>query len=200
MSDPPVGHATDEELVRRAQQNPSDPVGRAAASELFGRYQERVYLWCFRRVHDHERALDVAQDVLLSAYRSLASFEGRARYSSWLFAIARNRCYRVLRPASLQRDEEAEPDDLPGEHKGPDALLEEREDEEAILEMVKQVLEPREQLAVWLRCFENLPVEEITRRLDIAVPTGARGVLQSARKKLRAALERRRAREGWRSS
>ncbi len=196
MNDPAGGRLDDEELVRRARRDPLGQDGRDAASELFGRYQERVYLWCFRRVRDHERALDLAQDVLVSAYRSLDTFEGRSRYASWLFAIARNRCYRALRPPSLWRDEDAEPDDLPDAHKGPDVLLEEREDEETVLELLKEALEPREQMALWLRCFENLPVEEITRRLEIPAATGARGVLQSARRKLRAALEKRRAAKG----
>ncbi len=198
MNGPERGKATDEELVRRAQADAASPAGQAAAAELFNRYQERVYLWCFRRVRDHERAMDLAQEVLVSAYRHLGSFQGRSLYSSWLFAIARNRCYRDLRPASLVRDEPTEPDELADPQQGPEAAVELREQEEAVLELVKEVLEPREQLALWLRCFENLPVDEITRRLDLRVATGARGVLQSARRKLRAALERRAAREGRR--
>lgn len=181
---------TDEELVRRVQVDPAGAAGQAAASELFNRYQERVYLWCFRRVREHERALDLAQDVLLSAYRNVGSFQGRSLYSSWLFAIARNRCYRALRPASLVRDEPTELDELAGPGPDPEAVLDSSEQEGRILVLIQQVLEPREQLALWLRCFENVPVDEITRRLGIEVQTGARGVLQSARRKLRAALDK----------
>lgn len=187
---------SDEVLVRQAQADGRGEMGRAAASELFDRYRDRVYQWCFRRTQDHERALDLAQDVLISAYRSLDTFQGRAQYSSWLFAIARNRCHRALRPAPLLRDEGTDPELLPGDVSSPDRLLEEREDEEKVLRIMKEVLEPREQVALWLRCFEHLPVDEITRRLDISLSTGARGVLQGARRKLRAALEKSRSTEG----
>jgi DNA-directed RNA polymerase specialized sigma24 family protein len=41
---------------------------------------------------------------------------------------------------------------------------------------------------LWLRCFEKVPVDEITRMLGITEASGARGVLQRARRRLRAAL------------
>ena len=47
-----------------------------------------------------------------------------------------------------------------------------------------------EQKAIWLRCFERVPIDEITRLLGIEASTGARGVLQRARRKLRTALDR----------
>ncbi len=187
---------TDEELVERARRDPDGPSGEAAVSELFNRYREQVYLWCFRRVRDHEIALDLAQDVLVTAYRSLSTYERRARYSSWLFAIARNRCYRALRRPALLQDDSAEADSLPARGNPPDLQYEEERDEESLLSLIREELEEREQAALWLRCFENVPVEEITRLLGIPVSTGARGVLQSARRKLRAALEKDRSRGG----
>src|SRR5262249_62396725 len=101
MTGTPRPEWPDDVLVRRAVEDPGGPAGRAAACELLGRYQGRVYLWCYRYVRDHDRALDLAQDALLSAYRALATFQGRSRFSSWLFAIARNRCLTAVAPASL---------------------------------------------------------------------------------------------------
>jgi len=46
-----------------------------------------------------------------------------------------------------------------------------------------------EQKAIWLRCFERLPIDEITGMLGIEAKSGARGMLQTARRKLKAALE-----------
>jgi len=183
--------ASDEDLVRRAQQDPAGTAGRRAACALLERYQERVYLWCYRRVRDHELALDLAQDTLLSAYRGLSGFQGRARFSSWLFAIARNRCLSQRRSRSWEREEDADLDLLPGPAGDPGEAVVERQEEERLLALVKRHLEPVEQDALWLRCFEGLPVGEITGLLGIRQPSGARGVLQTARRKLRAALERR---------
>lgn len=191
MGNPAATDAADEELVRAYQQDPTGEGGRAAAETLFERYWERVYLWCHRRVGHHETARDLAQDVLLSAYQALGSFEGRCLYSSWLFTIMRHRCFRALRRPSLLRDEEVEVDRLAGETTPVDAALAEQEDEEEMLRLIQRHLEPTEQAALWLRVMERLPVEEITRRLGISAASGARGVLQSGRRKLRAALDRR---------
>jgi RNA polymerase sigma-70 factor, ECF subfamily len=191
MKDRRISEAEDEELVRRYQSDPAGEAGRTAASELFERYWERVYLWCYRRIGRHEAACDAAQDVLLSAYESLRSFQGRCRYRSWLFTIMRNRCFRVLRRRSLIRDEEVEVDRIRDSGTSVDALLIELEDEEEILELIRKTLDPVEQTAIWLRSFERLPIDEITRRLNIGGASGARGVLQTARRKLHAALVKR---------
>jgi RNA polymerase sigma-70 factor (ECF subfamily) len=183
--------STDEDLVRRFQADPQGASGRSAATELFERYQERVYLWCFRRVRDHERALDLAQDSLIAAYRALAKFEHRSQYASWLFAIARNRCFRALRAPRLLDAEEGELEAIADDRAAPDESLAAREENERLARLVDEVLDPSERLALWMRCEERMSVDEITRRLELTSASGARGLLQTARRKLRAALERR---------
>ena len=181
--------ATDEALVQAAQEDPGSSSSRAAATKLLGRYDKAVYLWCFRYVKNHERALDLAQDVLINAYRGLGSFAGKSKFSSWLFSIARNRCLNEVQRVSLLVDEEADLETIPSGANNPDIDLEEEESRERLLDLIRKTLEPLEQRALWLRCFERVPVDEITRLLDIDASTGARGVLQRARRKLRAALE-----------
>jgi RNA polymerase sigma-70 factor (ECF subfamily) len=184
----------DAELVRRVQADPSGAAGRAAAEELFGRYHGRVYAWCLRRVRNRDEAYDLAQDVMLNAYRALPGFAGEASFSTWLYVIARNRCRRAMRRPSLLRDEEQEPDTMPDRGAAPDDEALGRVEQDDVLDLMRSHLDPREQLALWLRCYEGMEVGEITESLGIAGASGARGVLQSARRKLRAALERRGAR------
>ncbi len=183
--------ATDEELVRAVQQDAAGEDGRGAAEALFDRYWRRVYLWCHRRVGNHDTACDLAQDVLLSAYQNIRSFEGRCLYSSWLFTIMRNRCFRALRRPSLVRDEDAEMDRLADGRLPIDDAIAEKEDEESLLRLVQECLDPIEQEALWLRVVERIPVDEITVRLKLTAASGARGVLQSGRRKLRAAMAKR---------
>lgn len=177
----------DRELIRRAREGPEAGERRRAASLLLERYQDRVYLWCFRMVREHEQALDVAQEVLVSAYRKLGSFEGRSEFSSWLFVIARNRCLSALRRPSIFEEDGAAPEAVDPAVL-PDRRLEEDLDEEAFLDLVRGHLDPLEREALWLRCFERVPIEELTPMLRLESASGARGLLQRARRKLRAAM------------
>lgn len=192
-----AGGLTDEALVRIHLDGPEEERGREAASELFGRYRRRVYLWCHRYVRDHERAMDLSQDVLLNAYKNLASFESGSRFGSWIYAIARNRCFNELRRPALFAAEEIDLDRIPdATREDPEEETIRRMDEDALLALIHENLDAQEQEVVWLRCFERMPVEMITQVLRIRQASGARGVLQRARRTLRAALDRRREAEG----
>jgi len=182
----------DDVLLARYRGGPDTEEGRRAAGQLLGRYRGRVYTWCYRVVGDHDRALDLAQEVLLKAWRALPGFGGRSRVSSWLFAIARNECLTAVRPRTLRVDPHVDPVELLVEHEDPPMVLATREEEAAMEALLRDHLSPVEQEAIWLRCFERLPVPEVTRLLGLTNTSGARSVLQSAREKLRAVLERRR--------
>lgn len=180
----------DEELLRIARSQGDAERRRAAATELVCRYRDSVYLWCFRYTGDVDRALDLSQDVLASVWEKIETFEGRAKFSSWLYAVTRNRCIDASRHVSYLLDEEAvaaAPDRKPL----PDAALYEEQDEQWLLRTIQSELEPDEQQAIWLRCIERMGIDDVTRVMQLENVTGARTVLQRARKKLRAALERR---------
>lgn len=178
----------DEALVAAWRQDASGPAGRAAAQELFARYRTRAYAWCHRLVRNHDEALDLAQESLLLAWRGLPGFDGRSRFSSWLFRIVRNRCLTALRPRKLRRDDEAEPDAIAAEGEDPIDRLAGMQEESAVLEAIRGELDDLEQQVLWLRAVEHMGVEDITRMLGLTSASGARGVLQSARRKLRARL------------
>ncbi len=184
--------APDLVLLRAAQADPDSAAAKRAASQLLSRYEDRVYAWCYRVVRDHDRALELAQEVLISAYRNLKAFRGHSRFSCWLFSIARNRCVSELRRPGLLLDEERDPDSLTGSGPDPAQALEEKLDEEAILDLIRRHLQPQEQQVLWLRCIDRMPVETITQVLGIRQVSGARGVLQSARRRLRVALSQQR--------
>jgi RNA polymerase sigma-70 factor (ECF subfamily) len=82
----------DRVLVERCQAGDSSAFG-----ELYSRYYARVYRFCFRRLHDHEEAEDVAQDAFARAWRALPNFAGERRFYPWLTVIADNRCRDIQR-------------------------------------------------------------------------------------------------------
>jgi RNA polymerase sigma-70 factor (ECF subfamily) len=179
--------ADDRELLERARARPDSPEGRAAAGELLRRHRRAVYLWCFRYVREHERALDMAQDVLLSAYQRMGEFEGRATFSSWLFVIARNRCLNEMRNDA--RREHMDVDAFENGEPSIDDRIETEMQGRRLVDAAARVLDATEQRAIWLRYSERMPVDEISVLLSLDQKSGARAVLQRARRKLRAALE-----------
>jgi RNA polymerase sigma-70 factor, ECF subfamily len=179
---------TDEDLLRIARAAPGTERARAAASRLLGRYSGRVYGWCRRYVRDPDRAMDMAQEVLMNAYRALGDFEERAPVSAWLFVIARRQCIRAMRPRLLTRDEGVTLEHLADPAPSPETRVERRDQRDHLLEVMRERLDPHEQEAIWMRYVERAPVDEITRALGLRSASGARGLLQTARRKLRAAL------------
>jgi len=87
-------------------------------------------------------------------------------------------------------DDEVELNGLASPRNDPYQALEDKLTEAALLELIEQHLEPVEQKALWLRCMERLSVNAITTLLEIRENSGARAVLQRARRKLRVALTR----------
>jgi RNA polymerase sigma-70 factor (ECF subfamily) len=184
------GKVPDEELLRLARGDADVSTRRAAATALVTRYRDAVYLWCYRYTRDPDRALDLSQDVLTVVWERIGSFEGRSKFSSWLFAVTRNRCIDASRRIDVLADE-AELGEIRDPSPAPDSAFEQANDEAWLLETIRTSLDPQEQRAIWLRCIERMPVEEVTRILGLESASGARAVLQRARRKLRAASERR---------
>ncbi len=69
----------------------------SAYATLVGRYQAYVFTLVLRQVNSREVAEELAQDVFVKAYRSLADFKGTSKFSTWLFTIAHYTCLSYLR-------------------------------------------------------------------------------------------------------
>lgn len=183
-------HVGDEDLLARWQRAPGEPDARRAAAELLGRYRQRIYRWCRRYVRDHEQALDLAQDVLLTAFQHLDGLPPGTCFGAWVYTVTRNRCLVEIRRLRVRATEPADLDAVPDAARDPEEQLLEDLAEERFLDLVHRTLDPLEQEAIALRCFERLPVDEVTAILELTSAAGARGLLQRARRKLRAALAR----------
>lgn len=181
----------DDELVRMAQRHPQDPAALDAMDRLLRRWQGRVYGWAVRQLGDRERALDVMQEVLVSAYRGMPSIEDPARFPGWLFSITRFRCISEIRRRGPRWESDEVLDGLATDADGPEQVLARGIEDARVRDAIEATLDDEEKLAVMLRYWEGLPIDEVTNVAGIRGSSGARGVLQTARRKLRAALGRR---------
>jgi RNA polymerase sigma-70 factor (ECF subfamily) len=82
----------DETLVARIAEG-----DRSAMKVLFTRHQQRVHRFVFRMVANSATAEDIVSEVFFELWRQAGSFEGRARLSTWLLAIARNKAITAMR-------------------------------------------------------------------------------------------------------
>ena len=100
--------ATEAELIARAQ------AGDVAAFErLSGAYADRLFMLLLRLLGDRGEAEDVAQEVMLRAWRGIGQFRGRSSYFTWLYRIAMNEANRALEKRARR---------APGVSLGPDEL------------------------------------------------------------------------------
>lgn len=69
----------------------------AAFEALVRRHTQVVYAHALRFFGDPSPADDVTQEVFIKVYRSLSSFDGRSRFTTWLYSITRNACLDEVR-------------------------------------------------------------------------------------------------------
>ena len=72
---------------------------------LVQQYEERLFGFCCRWLSCAEDAREVCQDMFVRAWRALPEFEGRAKFSRWLYQIALNLCRDRLKSRSSRQRE-----------------------------------------------------------------------------------------------
>jgi RNA polymerase sigma-70 factor, ECF subfamily len=172
---------SDEELVARAQQ------GCAKSFEELVRRHQVPLVHFLRRRGSADEAEDVAQEAFLQAYKNLARYRPRWRFSTWLFTIARRldvSRLRRTRPTADAAAVESAADASPG----PVDTAAESESRQHLWDMAAEVLGEEQVTALWLYYVEEMSVQEIAQVLGRFTPA-VKTMLHRARKKLLARLE-----------
>ncbi len=155
--------ADDRELVAAAQGG-----DRAALESLLRRHHDRVFALCRRITGSDADAADATQEALIAIVRGLPRFDGRARFSTWIYRIATNACLDELRRqrrrstaalASTDGSEHDVLDDVP--------LLDDRVGDRLDIDAALASLPPEFRAAVVLRDVCALDYAEIAQVLGI---------------------------------
>ncbi|MEM9071312.1 MAG: RNA polymerase sigma factor [Myxococcota bacterium] len=78
--------------------------GDASAFEvLLGRYERPMYNFVLRSVRDREKAHDLVQEIFMKVIQRVDQFKGTAKFSTWLYTIARNLCIDHSRKMVFRR-------------------------------------------------------------------------------------------------
>jgi RNA polymerase sigma-70 factor (ECF subfamily) len=168
--------------VRRAREN--DP---GAVDQLIRRYQKKVYSIAYQMSgFDPEDARDCAQEALIQVFRNLSRFEGRSRFSTWLYRVVVNTCLdarrrrrrwlqMVFTRRSERQDEgDADPilDNLPALEDGTDPIssVSGEELKRDVMDAMGR-LSDKQRTVFQLKVFQEMSIPEIAAATGMAEGT-----------------------------
>lgn len=152
---------------------------------LLARYEKPVIRMIRNITYDKESCEDIAQEVFLSAYKKLSSFDPNlSSFSTWLFTMARNKSLNALKktkPLSMSElPEKSNP------HNPSDDMV--RKEFYDRLDKTLQALPSRQRRAFVLAEFEKLPYDQIAQIEGTRLGT-IKSRINRAKMRLRTALE-----------
>ena len=172
--------------------DPPPDEDRVAA--LFEQYHRFVVAWACRITGSYELARDLAQDVFIKAWGGLDRFRGDAQFTTWLYAITRNRCHDYLRARAARPREVGD-----GALAAAPPLVEndavEWVEAQHAATLVRWLIRDARLDAIEASAFRlhygaDVPLQVVTRQLGLNNASGARARLLSAKRKLRRSAER----------
>jgi len=121
---------------------------RAGSSEawdtLFKRYQLPLYAYVFELVHNEQGSLDIVQETFINAARHIDSLREDAKFGSWLFGIAHQKCIQLWREKMREQSWQDECN----------------QSEEVFDDNPAELLVRKEQEAEFMKVLERLPLPQ----------------------------------------
>jgi RNA polymerase sigma-70 factor, ECF subfamily len=181
---------SDEDLISAFREG-WGPEREELMETLYKRHQTRIIRWCYRFTRDREAALDLAQEILLRAFRNLDSYRGECRFSTWLYVIARNQCMTALQKRASEPVWVANSLalDLPDKSSADiHATFEKEQIRTRNWRFIVDTLDSTEAKVMMLHYGQELPLNTVSRMLGLTNKSGAKAYVVSARRKLDAAI------------
>jgi RNA polymerase sigma-70 factor, ECF subfamily len=154
----------DRDLILQARRDSVE-----AYNLLVSRWEKRIYNYLLRLVKNKEDALDLSQDVFLKAYQNLRKLEDPGRFAPWLYRIAHNEAYSLLRKNRPETDLDSVQTEVWAEP-GPGRRLLPMEVRIAV-ERALDSLTNDQREAVVLKIYQGFKFEEMAEILGCPVST-----------------------------
>lgn len=152
---------------------------------LVEKYQTMVYSLALKMLKHREEAEEVAQDTFIKAYKSLAKFSGKSKFSTWLYRITYNTCLDRIK-SNTKYNNNVEIDSISStELSSVESIFEgiERQERSGIIQKCMNQLPDDERVILHLFYFEEQSLKEIKEVLSIS-ESNIKVKLFRARKKL----------------
>lgn len=169
-------------VIREAQQG-----DERAFAQLVKEYESVVYSFAYKVCRDKEKAEEAWQDTFVNVFRKLNQFDGKSKFTTWLYSIVVNNCLMKHRQSKLQQA--TVPIDVPeGFHEDPvmdaeghvvqtiaswkdtpiDALM--NKELRSLLDEAIKKLPVEYRMVFVLRDVEGQSAEEVSKILKLSVP------------------------------
>ncbi len=156
-----------------------------AFSMLVEKYRKMVYTLALKLMKRPEDAEELAQDTFIKAYQKLDTYEGKSKFSTWLYSITYNACiselrkrridFKSLEEQRLSDQDEMRMHDYYSENK--------KEDQEKYLNLALSKLPEDDQVLVTLYYYEDQSMDEISEITGLTV-SNIKVKIHRARKKM----------------
>jgi RNA polymerase sigma-70 factor (ECF subfamily) len=163
-----VETASDEAVARLVQQGDTNSFGL-----LVERYEEKLLRYGRKFLKTHEDIEDIVQDVFISAYQNIQSFDTGQRFSPWIYRVAHNAFVNALKKHSKSPLVFVDLDTLVSHPtwEDPRALEEEEKEMRLMIEKGLEELPPKYREVLILYYLEEIPYKEIADILEVPVST-----------------------------
>ena len=161
-----------------------------AWGQLYREYAPAIFRFCRRAMPTREDAEDATMEIFMKLKSKLSQYDRTRSFSAWLYKVAANHCWDILRRRKIRQDKETEDvENVALEHPEPsqlEKLIEQRSSEDVRKALEK--MSARARMALVMRYYSDMSYDEIAdalgvRRAFVGV------VLLRARHELRQALE-----------
>jgi len=168
---------------------------------LVRKHQKRLLNIAYRMVANYEEACEIVQDTFVSAYRGIRNFEGKAKFSTWLYTIVVNLSRNRLKQLNIRSQREGTSFDDPVSADDSEITLEPVSNEPSVLERLERrdvqlrvqecinSLDSEFKEVVILRDIQGFSYDEISDILKIAEGT-VKSRLSRARVELKNCLKK----------
>lgn len=159
---------------------------RSSFTELMARHEDSIFNLAFRITGDRTDALDATQDAFLSAFRQAHRFRFDSAFGTWLYRIATNACYDLLRKRKRWSAEADLPEqaDTQASHFD-DAVAARLDVSEALAALPEEY-----RVAVVMHDIGGIPYDEIARTTHAQIGT-VKSRISRGRRRLAELLEQR---------
>ena len=184
---------TDEELIKRFQNGDEN-----AYIELVNRYRDKILNFIFNYIGDFEISEDIVQDTMVKLYQKKHYYREVAKFSTWLYTIAKNLANTELRKKKQRKttilshiSKDDKPYDIPADQPGTDQGVQSEITNKIIRKAIEE-LPAKFKEVINMRDIDQLSYEDISYIIEVPIGTvksrinRARLQLQTELKHLRA--------------